>query len=141
MAQYELNVIDYWLILKKRKYLILLSTVMVVLFTILFSEILKPDPIYEASARVKFERSTTVAQQLLESLSYSNVNDLSTQIEFIRSFPVMERVAMDLGRVSHDAPDEEKRSATYLNIVYDLGQEIGTTRGGYQHRSHFSDVR
>lgn len=130
MAQYELNVIDYWLILKKRKYMILLSAVMVVLFTLLFSEILKPTPIYEASARVKFERSTTVAQQLLESLSYSGVNDLGTQIEFIRSFPVMERVGMDLGRVPRDAPEEEKHSATYLNIVYNLGQEISAQREG-----------
>jgi polysaccharide biosynthesis transport protein len=98
MAQYELNLIDYWIILKKRKYLILLSAVMVVVFTFLFSELLKPTPIYEASARVKFERSSTMAQQLLESLAYSNINDIGTQIEFIRSFPVMERVATGLGR-------------------------------------------
>lgn len=130
MAQYELNVIDYWLILKKRKYLILLSTVMVVLFTFLFSELLKPSPIYEAAARVKFERSTTMAQQLLESLSYSNMNDLGTQIEFIRSFPVMERVAVDLGRVDQHASDEEKRSAPYLNSIYNLGQEITAQREG-----------
>jgi capsular exopolysaccharide synthesis family protein len=130
MAQYELNVIDYWLIIKKRRYLIFLSTVMVVLFTFLFSELLKPDPIYEASARVKFERSTTVAQQLLESLSYSNVNDLGTQIEFIRSFPVMEQVAINIGRVPHDASEEEKRSAGYLNTVYNLGQEITAQREG-----------
>lgn len=130
MAQYELNVIDYWLILKKRKYLIVLSTAMVVLFTFLFSEFLKPAPIYEAVARVKFERSTTVAQQLLESLSYSNANDLGTQTEFIRSFPVMERVAVDLGRVAPNASEEEKRSAAYLNIVYNLGQEIKAQREG-----------
>lgn len=130
MAQYELNVIDYWLILKKRKYLILLSTVMVVVFTFVFSEFLRPDPVYEASARVKFERSTTIAQQLLESLSYSNMNDLGTQIEFVRSFPVMERVAVDLGRVTQDASEEEKKSATYLNIIYDLGQEITAQREG-----------
>lgn len=130
MAQYELNVIDYWLILKKRKYLIVLSTLMVVLFTFLFSEFLKPTPVYEAVARVKFERSTTVAQQLLESLSYSNANDLGTQTEFIRSFPVMERVAIDLGRVALGASEEEKRSAAYLNIVYDLGQEIKAQREG-----------
>lgn len=130
MAQYELNVIDYWLILKKRKYLILLSTVMVVVFTFVFSEFLRPDPVYEASARVKFERSTTIAQQLLESLSYSSMNDLGTQIEFVRSFPVMERVAVDLGRVTQDASEEEKKSATYLNIIYDLGQEITAQREG-----------
>lgn len=130
MAQYELNVIDYWLILKKRKYLILLSAFLVVGFTFLFSEFFKPVPIYEAVARVKFERNTMVAQQLLESLSYSNANDLGTQMEFIRSFPVMERVAVELGRVPADASDEEKRSATYLNTVYNLGQEIKAEREG-----------
>jgi capsular exopolysaccharide synthesis family protein len=130
MAQYELNVIDYWLILKKRKYLILLSAVMVVVFTFLFSELLKPNPIYEASARVKFERSATMAQQLLESLSYSNINDIGTQIEFIRSFPVMERVATELGRVAPDTSEEAKRSASYLNSIYNLGQEIAAQREG-----------
>lgn len=130
MAQYELNVIDYWLILKKRKYLILLSTILVVVFTVIFSEFLRPDPLYEASARVKFERSTTIAQQLLESLSYSSMNDLGTQIEFIRSFPVMERVAVDLGRVDENAAPDDKKSATYLNIIYNLGQEITAQREG-----------
>ena len=130
MAQYELNVIDYWLILKKRKYLILLSTILVIVFTVLFSEFLRPDPLYEASARVKFERSTTIAQQLLESLSYSSMNDLGTQIEFIRSFPVMERVAVDLGRVDANAAPNDKKSATYLNIIYNLGQEITAQREG-----------
>ncbi len=130
MAQYELNVIDYWLILKKRKYLILVSAGLVVFFTFVFSEWLKPAPLYEAVARVKFERSTTVAQQLLESLSYSNANDLGTQTEFIRSFPVMERVALDLRRVATNLTPEEKRSAAYLNTIYNLGQEIKAQREG-----------
>lgn len=130
MAQYELNVIDYWLILKKRKYLIVLSTALVVLFTFVFSEFLKPTPLYEAVARVKFERNATMAQQLLESMSNAYTNDVATQTEFIRSFPVMERVAVDLGRVAPNVTEEEKRSATYLNIVYNLGQEITTQREG-----------
>ena len=130
MAQYELNVIDYWLIVKKRKYLILLATGLVVVFTFLFSEMFKPSPLYEASARVKFDRTSTVAQQLIETMSFSNANDLNSQTEFIRGFPVMERVAIELGRVPAQATPEEKRSATYLNTVYDLGQEIKTQREG-----------
>lgn len=130
MAQYELNVIDYWLIIKKRKYLILLAAGLVVSFTFLFSEMFKPSPLYEASALVKFDRTSTVAQQLIETMSFSNANDLSSQTEFIRGFPVMERVAVELGRVPADASPEEKRSATYLNTVYDLGQEIKTQREG-----------
>ena len=130
MAQYELNVIDYWLIVKKRKYLILLAAGLVVLFTFLFSEMFKPSPLYEASARVKFDRTSTVAQQLIETMSYSNANDLNSQTEFIRGFPVMERVAMELGRVPATVTPEEKRSAAYLNMVYNLGQEIKTQREG-----------
>jgi capsular exopolysaccharide synthesis family protein len=130
MAQYELNVIDYWLIVKKRKYLILLAAGLVVLFTFLFSQLFKPSPLYEASARVKFDRTSTVAQQLIESMSFSNANDLNSQTEFIRGFPVMERVAMELERVPANASPEEKRSATYLNTVYNLGQEIKTQREG-----------
>jgi succinoglycan biosynthesis transport protein ExoP len=130
MAQYELNIIDYWLIVKKRKYLILLAAGLVVLFTFLFSEMLKPSPLYEASARVKFDRTSTVAQQLIETMSFSNANDLNSQTEFIRGFPVMERVATELGRVPENVTPEEKRSATYLNTVYNLGQEIKTQREG-----------
>jgi succinoglycan biosynthesis transport protein ExoP len=130
MAQYELNIIDYWLIVKKRKYLILLAAGLVVLFTFLFSEMLKPSPLYEASARVKFDRTSTVAQQLIETMSFSNANDLNSQTEFIRGFPVMERVATELGRVPENVTPEEKRSATYLNTVYNLGQEIQTQREG-----------
>jgi capsular exopolysaccharide synthesis family protein len=130
MAQYELNVIDYWLIIKKRKYLILLAAGLVVSFTFLFTEMFKPSPLYEASARVKFDRTSTVAQQLIETMSFSNANDLNSQTEVIRGFPVMERVAVELGRVPANAPQEEKRSATYLNTVYNLGQEIKTQREG-----------
>ena len=130
MAQYELNVIDYWLIVKKRKYLILLAAGLVVLFTFLFSEMFKPSPVYEAAARVKFDRTSTVAQQLIETMSFSNANDLNSQTEFIRGFPVMERVAMELGRVPENVTQEEKRSAAYLNAVYNLGQEIKTQREG-----------
>ena len=102
MAQYELNVIDYWLIVKKRKYLILLAAGLVVLFTFLFSEMFKPSPLYDASARVKFDRTNTMAQQLMETMSFSNANDLNSQTEFIRGFPVMERVAMELGNGRED---------------------------------------
>ncbi len=128
MAQYELDIIDYWLILKKRRYLILFSAALVVVFTFLFSQMLQPEPVYEATARVKFDRSSTVAQQLLESLSFSSANDLSTQTEFIRSFPVMERVAQELGLVPAELPPDARRSAEYLHRIYELGQRIKTTR-------------
>lgn len=128
MAQYELDVLDYWMILKKRKYLIVLATLLVVGFTFTFTQFMKPTPLYEASARVKFDRSTTVAQQLLESITFATANDLTTQTEVIKGFPVMERVAQALGIVETDLPPEQRRSAEYLNTIYNLGQQIQTSR-------------
>lgn len=130
MAQYELNVIDYWLIIRKRKYLICAVAALVVGLTFLFSELIKPAPIYEASARVKFDRTNTMAQQLMDWMSFSNANDLSSQTEFIRSLPVMERVAAEVGLVAADAAPETKRSADYLNAVYGLTQQVRTQREG-----------
>ena len=124
----ELNVLDYWLIIKKRKYPILLTTALVVAFTFVVTQFLQPTPLYEASARVKFDRTSTVALLLLESLSSPSGNDLSTQAEVIRSFPVVEEAARQLRMVPEDASSETRRSAPYLNTIYALQQQVKTAR-------------
>lgn len=130
MAQYELNVLDYWLIVKKRKGTILLSTGLVIAFTLALTQYLKPDLIYEASARVKFERSNTFATLLIESLAAQGSSDLNTEIEVIRSFPVVERVARELNIVKPPASEKEARSSAYLGAIYGLQQAIKTTVEG-----------
>lgn len=124
----ELNVLDYWLILKKRKYPILLTTALVVAFTFVVTQFSQPTPIYEASARVKFDRTSTVGLMLLESLSYSGGNDLSTQAEVIRSFPVIEEVARVLHMVAEDVSPETRRAAPYLHMIYALQGQVRTVR-------------
>ena len=124
----ELNVLDYWLIIKKRKYPILLTTALVVAFTFIVTQFLQATPLYEASARVKFDRTSTVALLLLESLSSPGGNDLGTQAEVIRSFPVIEEAARQLRMVPEDASPETRRSASYLNTIYALQQQVKTSR-------------
>ncbi len=124
----ELNVLDYWLIIKKRKYPILLTTALVVAFTFVVTQFLQATPVYEASARVKFDRTSTVALLLLESLSSPGGNDLGTQAEVIRSFPVIEEVARVLHMVPENASPETRRSASYLNTIYALQQQVKTSR-------------
>lgn len=130
MAQYELNVLDYWLIVKKRKGTILLSAGLVVAFTLALTQYVKPAPIYEASTRVKFERSSTFTSLLLESIAAQGSFDLNTEIEVIRSFPVIERVAKDLNIVKPATSYEETRSTEYLGAIYSLQQAIKTSIEG-----------
>lgn len=128
MAQYELDVLDYWLILKKRKYLIAFSATLVLFFTFLFTKVMTPEAIFEAASRVKYDRTSTVALQLLESVTLTNPNELSTQTEVIKGFQVMERVAQDLGIVDAAPSVDTRRSPEYLNTIYYLGQSIQTAR-------------
>jgi tyrosine-protein kinase Etk/Wzc len=130
VAQYELNVLDYWLIVRKRKGTILLSMALVIAFTLALTQYLKPAPIYEASARVKFERSNTFATLLIESIAAQGSSDLNTEIEVIRSFPVMEQVARQLNLVKAAPSPEEVRSSEYLTAVYGLQQAIKTSIEG-----------
>jgi polysaccharide biosynthesis transport protein len=130
MAQYELNVLDYWLIIRKRRYMIAITAALVIVFTFALSQFLKPQPVYEASARIKFDRTSTIAHLLLESLSTQGGNDLGTQSEVIRSFPVIEEVAKSMNLVPADAAPDVRRSASYLSTVYALQQQVRTTQEG-----------
>src|SRR5919197_5007040 len=131
MAQYELNVLDYWLIIRKRKFTIAVTAALVIVFTFALSQFLKPMPVYEASARVKFDRTSTLANLLLESLSTQTGNDLGTQSEVIRSFPVIEDVARNMNVVPADAPSDVRRSAAYLTAVYSLQQQVKAAQEGF----------
>jgi len=130
MAQYELNVLDYWLILKKRKGTILLSAGLVVAFTLALTQYMKPAPIYEASTRVKFERTNTFANILLESLGTTGSVDLNTEVEVIRSFPVVEQAAKELKLIKAELPPDRARPPEQLATIYGLQQSIKTSIEG-----------
>ncbi len=102
MAQYELNLRDYWYIAKKRQGIILFTVLVVFGFTLLFTQLLKPDPLYEATASVKYDRTSTLAGLYLEIISYSPTDVMATQTVVIKSYPVMEKVAKKLGLVPQD---------------------------------------
>src|SRR5579885_1648855 len=107
MAQYDLNLVDFWLIVRRRKAIIIFTIVLVAVFTAVMPYLVGPAPIYKAASRVKYERSTTASGLLQESVSVSEGSDIGTQAEVIRSFPVMERVAKALGLIDKDLDSKD----------------------------------
>ncbi len=124
MAQYELNVLDYWLIIKKRKLLILFTAALVFTFTFLMTQLMEEAPAYEASARVKYDKTSTFANLFVESFSYSWGDEWKTQSEVIQSFPVIERAAQDLGWVPRNASEAPRRAREYVESVNGLQSRI-----------------
>ena len=64
MAQYEMNLRDYWLIVRRRRLIIIASTVLVMLFSFWFAK--QKVPVYQATAAVKFEQSMALTGLLVE---------------------------------------------------------------------------
>lgn len=138
MAQSDLNLIDFWLIVRKRKAIILFTMVLVSVFTAITPYLVGPAPTFRASSRVRYERSMAAAGLLQGTVSVSEGSDLATQAEVIRSFPVMKRVAKQLGLITQDldalivekAIDEKsvQQSPEFLNVIYGLQGKIEATQ-------------
>jgi len=90
-----MNLRDYWLIVRRRRMIIIASTVLVALLSFGFAR--QKVPIYQATTAVKFEQSTQLSGLLVEVLSYSSADSIETQVTIIKSYPILEDVAKRLG--------------------------------------------
>jgi capsular exopolysaccharide synthesis family protein len=130
-GKYELDLRDYVRILRKRKVIVIFTTVMLGMFSFVFATLQKPVPLYKASSSVKIEKSSTVAGLYIESLSYSEWDTLETQATIIRSYPIMEIVAKRLGILDENlSSDDIRQNNKYLNVVLDLKDKVTTAQEG-----------
>ncbi|OLB95025.1 MAG: hypothetical protein AUH30_16530 [Candidatus Rokubacteria bacterium 13_1_40CM_68_15] len=127
MAQYEMNLRDYWLIIRRRRFIILTSTILVALFSFWIAR--QKVPLYEATAAVKFEQSTALSGLLVEVLSYNSADSIETQATLLKSYPILEEVARRLGRLPETARGEAvQESKSYMAALDSIGGKIRTSR-------------
>ena len=129
MAQYEMNLRDYWLIVRRRRLIIVASTVLVALFSLWFAK--QKVAVYQATAAVKFEQSTALTGLLVEVLSYSTADNIETQATLIKSYPILEEVARRLGRLpAAGGPGALRESRAYTATLESLSTKLRTNRIG-----------
>jgi len=103
--QYELNLRDYLRIFLKRKFLI--TGAFAVIFTTTFLNVSNQPYIYEASTTVKIEERKSIAGLLTEWIVYNPGDVMESETKIIRGFPVVEKVARQLGKVTDATPPAE----------------------------------
>jgi len=129
VAQYEMNLRDYWLIVRRRRLIIVASTILVALFSFWFAK--QKVPVYQATSAVKFEQSTALSGLLVEVLSYSTGDNIETQATLIKSYPILEEVARRLGRLPQASGTEALReSRAYTATLESLSNKLRTNRVG-----------
>jgi succinoglycan biosynthesis transport protein ExoP len=131
MAKYDINIRDYWRIIRKRRTVVILSTILFTVFSYLFAVIRTPDPIYEATSAVKVEKATDLTTLLLGTVSWTSWDNVATQAVIITSFPVFEESARQMGLIPKNVSSAQVRSIhQYLQVVNGLKSRISTEQEG-----------
>jgi len=131
MTQYEINIHDYLRVFRKRKSIIISITITLGALSLIFSYLKRPQPLYESIASVKIERSSTLAGLYLETISWNPEDNIATQVEVIKSFPIMEKVARRLGEIDSSLSYEQLLTdEKCVNSVLDLMSRINATQDG-----------
>ena len=131
MAQYDINIRDYWRIIRKRRTVIIFTTVLLALFSFVFGKLNEPIPIYSAASAVKFQRSTTVAGLVAEAFTFAPTDEIATQMVIARSYPIIEEVAKGLKLIDPNLSSEKIRSDSRLvSIVNRLRKQVSVEQQG-----------
>ncbi|RJO65759.1 MAG: polysaccharide biosynthesis tyrosine autokinase [Candidatus Omnitrophota bacterium] len=105
MPQYELNLRDYWRIVRKRKLVILLLFAALT-FAALYRAS-KQVVLYQASCTVKIEERKTIAGLLTEWIVFNPGNIMESETKTIAGFPVMKKVAEYLKAIDENTPVDD----------------------------------
>ncbi|MBN1573272.1 MAG: polysaccharide biosynthesis tyrosine autokinase [Deltaproteobacteria bacterium] len=114
MAQYEIQLKDLIRIVRKRKNIIIFSTVTLSVLSFLFALIQSPPPMYKAVAKVKYDSSRSLVG-MMPSFYYSPYSNIKSQTKIITSFPVLKEAAKEVGLISIGDMSEEQENDTILH--------------------------
>jgi len=125
MARYDVNIQDYWWILRKRRLLVIWSVVVFASASYLMGVVRAPTLMYESTASVKVERATDFTTLLLGTVSWTTWDNVATQSVIITSFPILEKTARILGRVPPEIGSEELlHNERYAGIIAGLRAQL-----------------
>jgi capsular exopolysaccharide synthesis family protein len=131
MAKYDINIRDYWRIIRKRRTIVILSAVFFTIASFLFSLISTPEPLYTATSAVKVEQATDLTTLLLGTVAWTSWDNVATQAVIITSFPVFEESARQMGLIPENVSSAQIRSTNkYLQLVNALKYKISTEQEG-----------
>lgn len=132
MAQYDINLREYWRILKKRKPIVIITAIVLGFFSTFFAVIQAPTPLYTSSCSIKFERETTIEGLYAKTISWSSGDDIETQISIITSYSVLQEVARRLGLIpDREMTEEDQLKSNIIGIIEGLKGKVSVSRESY----------
>lgn len=127
MAQYDINLREYWRIIRKRKVIVILITFLLTVFSTALAIIRAPSPLYEATCSIKFEKSVSPLGLYAKIVSWGSGDEIETQKAVIKSYPVFKKVALNMGLIGTERDPDTKTG----QIITDLQSQVKVSQEGY----------
>ena len=130
MAQYDVDLRDYWRIIKKKKATIIIMVILVGICSYGFAKLREPTPLYEARSAIKIDRTSNLAS-VLTGEYWAQSENMVTHAYIITSFPVIAHTAKAIGWLPMDLTDEAiQNSKKYLAVIQRLKSKIKAEHQG-----------
>ena len=127
MAEYDINLREYWRIIRKRKIFIILVAVILTLFVSGLAIIRAPSPLYEATSSIKFEKSVSPLGLYAKFISFGSGSEIETQMAVVKGYSTFKMVALAM-----DLIDKAQGSDPKLDeMITSLQSKVKVTREGY----------
>ena len=128
MAQYDVDLRDYWRILRKRKFTVIFMVILVGVTSYGAAKLKEPVPLYESSASVKIERGASMAAGIVGGGGFFGATEgILTQAFIINSFPVLTHAAKKLGWLPKDITQKQiRKNSSYLSAIMKLKRMMRT---------------
>jgi len=131
LAQYDINLREYWRILKKRKFTVILVALLMGALSTGFALWRAPEPLFASKSTVKYEKHPGLAGLYGRGYYWSSGDDIQTQLAVVKSYPVMERAAERLGKIPRKIGDDVPLRPRHADILEELRSRIEVTREEY----------
>jgi len=130
MAEYALNLWDYWRIIYKRKWVITGVFLVSIVSVNLFGK--KTEPIYRSSVTLNVDLRTPIAELTGTGFTFWGAStapqELSTQLELLKSYSLLSEVALDIGLISPETKESKVQSVVNsLRDKISIEKETGTS--------------
>jgi succinoglycan biosynthesis transport protein ExoP len=106
LAQYDINLREYWRVLKKRKFIVIFISIVLGIFSTSLAILKAPVPLYTTVCVIEFEKAPVVEGVYGKKSAEPDYDDIETQISVIKSYSIFQRVAEKLHLVPSGALEE-----------------------------------
>ena len=133
MAQYDVNLREYWRIIRKRKFIVLIIAVILGIFSTSFAILSAPAPIYSTECMIEIKRDRLVEGVYSKTIAYDDSDDIETQLSVIKSYAVLEKVAEHMGLIprSSSAKGDNQLKTHVIATIEGLQGKVEVSRVKY----------